>query len=898
MTAIAATTEGDASGRERNVLVAAKGSGFLAGGSLFEFATRFLIALLLARMLGAGDYGLYVIAISVATVFSGVAALGLDDAMVRYVAILAGRKDRAGVWGTIQIGLGVSAVLGVVLGASLFVLAAPIAEGLFDEPELTGLLRLFAVVVPFLTISNALAGIARGFHRMDYTAVAENVVMSVVRLALLAAVAVAMQGMNVYAASIVFGISDVAATITFVVLLNREFPVIGARLPPAQRRPREIFAFSIPLWLSGLLRQFRRNIQTLLLGASRNSASVGVFSIVDKVNLVGHIALLSLFIAVKPTLARLHDRGDHAGLSHLYVTTTRWALTLTVPFFLVSVLYPEAILVVFGDSFTVGASALVVMAFAELVNAGTGICGPVIDMTGHTRVKLVNSVILTVLLIGCNALFIPAWGVLGSALAFLVGTTVFNLLCVVQAWYLERLWPFDRTFWKPVVAGSAALAAGFGLLEAFPVGRDTVAGIVQGAVVCLLYLGLLLVFRLPGEEVLVLDRTARKALALGARLRRRPAPAVAASPTPAPAASAPVAPAQEVTRGAGTGPAPMPGVGARPRATGGPIYIGGLERSGKTTLAGFLTSHPRIAVPDWGTNMWTYFYRRYGDLRDPANLDRCLDAMVRYSHVALLEPDTDRIRAELSSGPVTYARLFALFLEQWAGRQGKPRWGVQTGLVERYARPILTSDPDAVIVHLVRDPRDRYEAALDHWPSGRGRAGGATARWNYSLRLAERHRRRFPGRYLVVRYEDLVLETEATLRHVCAFLGEEYHDSILTMDGAPGRRDRLRARVHRPDATGPLSPEYIGRFADRIPAEELAFVQLHAGRRMRRHGYDPVPVGFGPRDWARFAAASWPNQFARMVAWRAKEAAQQHLPRLVARRPDPRLVVEPAGATS
>ncbi|GIU90019.1 MAG: hypothetical protein KatS3mg010_1118 [Acidimicrobiia bacterium] len=892
MTAIAAPGEAggsDASRREQNVLVAAKGSGFLAGGSLFEFATRFLIALLLARMLGAGEYGLYVIAISVATVFSGIAALGLDDAMVRYVAILSGRRDRPGVWGTIQVGIGVAGSLGVLVGGALFVLAEPIAEGLFDEPDLTPLLRLFAVVVPFLTISNVLAGTAKGFHRMDYTALAENVVMSLVRLVLLAAVAVALQGMNVYAASVVFGISDVAATITFVVLLNRHFPVIGVTRPVADRHTRELFSFSLPLWLSGLLRQFRRNIQTLLLGTSRSSASVGVFAIVDKVNLVGHVALLSLFMAVKPTLARLHDRGDHAGLSHLYVTATRWALTLTVPFFLVSVLYPEAILAVFGDSFTAGATALVVMAFAEIVNAGTGICGPVIDMTGHTRAKLFNSVVLTVLLIGCNALFIPPWGVLGSALAFLVGTTVFNALCVAQAWYLERLWPFDRTFWKPVVAGAAACAAGFLLLGAAPVGTDTVAGMVQGSLVCALYLGLVVAFGLPAEERLVLERAARKVLAIGRRWR---GPIPVAGPSTAVRAAViadPVGPLTDQER------PPERDITDPPN---GPIYIGGLERSGKTTLAAFLTSHPRIAVPDFGTNMWTYFYRRHGDLRDPRNLDRCLDAMLRYSHVARLDPDRDRIRTEFATGPRTYARLFSLFLDHYAHRRGKPRWGVQTGLVERYASQILAADPAAVVIHLVRDPRDRYEAALGYWPSGRGRAGAATARWKYSLRLAERHRRRHPDRYLVVRYEDLVLDTESTLRHVCAFIGEDYHEAMLAMPGAPERRDRLRARVQRPSGEGPLSPEFIGRFVDRIPAEELAFVQLHAGRRMRRLGYEPVPVGLDVRGWARFAATSWPNQFGRMVAWRAMEAAQQRFPNVVARRPDPKLIVEHAGVAS
>ena len=146
-------------------------------------------------------------------------------------------------------------------------------------------------------------------------------------------------------------------------------------------------------------------------------------------------------------------------------------------------------------------------------------------------------------------------------------------------------------------------------------------------------------------------------------------------------------------------------------------------------------------------------------------------------------------------GPRTYASLFSLFLDHWAARQGKPRWGVQTGLIERYADPIFAATPDAKIIHMVRDPRDRYEGSLALWPNGRGRAGGATARWTYSGRLAERHARRHPDNYIVVRYEDMVLHTDATIRHVCAFLDVDFVPEMLEMAGAPARRDRLVSRA-------------------------------------------------------------------------------------------------------
>jgi O-antigen/teichoic acid export membrane protein len=508
---------------QKDILAAARGGGFLAGGSFFEFATRFVIAFLLARLLGAQDYGLYVLAISAGSLFAGISLLGLDDAMVRYVAILSGRRDRAGVLGTLQIGLGVSTLVGVLLGGAIFLGAVPVAEGFFEEPRLAPLLRLIAVLVPFLTISNVLAGVARGFKRMDYAAFAENVVQSLVRMVLLAVLALVGE-LNVFAAVVIFGIADVAATVTMIVLLNKTFPLGGSLRADTRRDVGEIFGFALPLWLSGLLRQFRRNIELVMLGALAAVSSVGIFAVVARVNLVGHVFLLSLLVAVKPILAQLHDRRDREGLSNLYRTATRWALTLTFPFFLIMVLYPKPLLLIFGEAFVSGSTALILLSFAELANAATGICGPMIDMTGHTRIKLANSVLWTAIVIVSSALLIPRWGVVGAAAASLIAIATVNVLCVVEVWVLEGLMPYDRKFLKPVAAGGAALIIGLVMKAWMPVATDLGVAFAQGALVSAAYAGFLLLLGLESEDRLVLGRAIVKVkrLIVGMRVVSRP----------------------------------------------------------------------------------------------------------------------------------------------------------------------------------------------------------------------------------------------------------------------------------------------------------------------------------------------------------------------------------------
>lgn len=501
--------------RRRQVISVARGGGFLAGGSFFDFGSRFIIGLLLARLLGPADYGLYHLAISAAALFAGVSSLGLDDAMVRYVAILSGRKDRPGVWGTIQIGLGIALPVAALMGAFLYLAAPVVAEGLFDEPALIPALRLMALVVPLLTLSNVLLGITRGFGRMDHAAFAENVVQSLVRMVLLAALALV--GLDLYAALIIFAVADIASSLTFGIFINRSFPLRPSAHPQARRDVRGVFGFAFPLWVSGVINQFQRNIAVFILGAAATPVSVGVFAIVGQVNMVGHAVYRAVIVAVKPLLAQLHDRNDRQGLQHIYTTTTRWLLIANIPFFLGIALYPTPILAIFGEGFTAGATALTVMALGELVNAGTGICGSLIDMTGHTRIKVFNSVMSLFVLGGTNMLLVPSFGVVGAAFAYLIAITVVNLARMLEMWLLERILPSWRAYLKPLTAGAIAFGFGMGVKALLPVGGALLPALAQGVVIVVVYVGSLTFLGLDDDDRDLMARMLDKARR---RLRR------------------------------------------------------------------------------------------------------------------------------------------------------------------------------------------------------------------------------------------------------------------------------------------------------------------------------------------------------------------------------------------
>lgn len=305
--------------------------------------------------------------------------------------------------------------------------------------------------------------------------------------------------------------------------------------------------------------------------------------------------------------------------------------------------------------------------------------------------------------------------------------------------------------------------------------------------------------------------------------------------------------------------------------TQGPIFIGGLERSGKTYMRMMLSALPHLFFSR-RANMWTYFYGRFGNLAHDKNLERCLSAMMQRKHIRHLEPNLDHIRDEFKRGPRTYGRLFALFHEQAAGRAESSRWGDQTGLIEQYAPAIMAAYPNAKIIHMMRDPRDRFEALCTRDSRQRHRLGKATAQWLYSEALARDNLNAFAAQYIVVRYESMVLQPQETMQAVCKFLNEPYSPALLTMAHEP--RFHSEYSTAFPVEESPLSPTYIGRYRKGLSAVETAFIQKYTERHMPTYHYTPLPLALSTAEKARFYLTLWGPNVLQMAAWRIRETRQ------------------------
>ena len=170
------------------------------------------------------------------------------------------------------------------------------------------------------------------------------------------------------------------------------------------------------------------------------------------------------------------------------------------------VLYARPVLAIFGDEFTAGTSALVVLAVGTLVSAGTGICGSVVTMTGHSKLNLFNAVASLTMSVVFDLLLIPAWGVVGGAIAFGLTVTIMGTVRLLQVYWLHRFWPYDFTFAKLLVGGCVGFVVGLIANRLAPADMNLFYLVLNLALLWSSYAAMILLLGLSEEDQIVVDR--------------------------------------------------------------------------------------------------------------------------------------------------------------------------------------------------------------------------------------------------------------------------------------------------------------------------------------------------------------------------------------------------------
>ncbi len=239
-------------------------------------------------------------------------------------------------------------------------------------------------------------------------------------------------------------------------------------------------------------------------------------------------------------------------------------------------------------------------------------------------------------------------------------------------------------------------------------------------------------------------------------------------------------------------------------------FIVGVGRSGTTLLRLMLDAHPEMAIPP-ETHFLPPMIASFGAVR--VTPERVLEAIKEAPQSGWIESgvDEEAFLAELRAlRPLNAPDALRVFFRLYAERHGKVRFGEKTPRYVESIDVIAGALPEARFIHMIRDGRDVALSTNKRLVELRGTTPvpieKMAKRWRG--RILGARRAATEGRYLEVRYEDLVLDTEPVLRKVAGFVELDWDPAMLSYhEGASERlqemnRDHERAGRKRGVLTG------------------------------------------------------------------------------------------------
>jgi O-antigen/teichoic acid export membrane protein len=427
---------------------------YLLATNVYRVLLNMAVFFVIARVLGAEELGRYAFALSYAALFSVAVHLGLNDLIIRQVAV---NKNDGPLYFTVA--LTVKLVMGVLVTA-----ATALTIGVSGKPSAVQELVLAAAITTSFVagIETVVVAFFYAYERMSYVWV-----LGLIRATLNGAVGIGAALAGFGARGILWGFLFVEALVAAFAFywVRRRLGIRFAR-PPARVFPKFLWR-SLPFGLNGIFITIYMQLHYSILSFFAGDAATGIYAAAAK--LVTFLCFIpsALTQAIYPYLSRLAAEGS-ADPRRAAVRSVRYLALLSFPAALFLSLRAGAVVdLVYGAGYSAAAPLLTVLALTlpfVFVSYPTAVA---LNAIRRERANTATTAGAATINVAANLMLVPLWGPLGAAAAFLVTESSQSIarLALLRRW-LGRLELLKNLV--PILPPLAAMAGAAYFTRALP----------------------------------------------------------------------------------------------------------------------------------------------------------------------------------------------------------------------------------------------------------------------------------------------------------------------------------------------------------------------------------------------------------------------------------------------
>ena len=473
-----------------------KGAGVIYVGLFLELAIAFVAQVIAARYLSVGGFGGLTAGTALLDIGAIVAGLGLASGLTRYLPRMTGGRKRMLAGVAVAVTTVTSLALGVVVA-----LAAPfIASEIFGNPGVTPSIRIFGAAIPFATLLNVAVGGIRGQELSFYRVVVKNIVHPIARITLVAAAV--LYGLGQAGVAGAYAVPYILSAIIALLLFYRSLP--GSRSSVDRALLSEVTRYSLPFTISGISGFVYRSLDIFLILYFLGDAAPGIYGVAyAAVSFMGMFSTAFNYLGA-PIASKLESDGSVDDALRMFRLGARWLVIASVCALVpLGVFATDFITVIYQSKYASGGSALAILAAGFAAKNVLSIHNPMLEALGRSKTLSANSAVAAVSNVVLNLLLIPAFGIIGAAIATVASFLLRDGLAVIQVYRSLGRTPLTRQTVQPLAAAVPFVAATAFIAPSVPttiLWLLAVTAVATGAYV----VAILVLFGLSETEVMVI----------------------------------------------------------------------------------------------------------------------------------------------------------------------------------------------------------------------------------------------------------------------------------------------------------------------------------------------------------------------------------------------------------